>query len=120
MNSLLAAVKTDLSLVRSHTLQPEWYKRLKIFLLLGFLLGYGRAFGGRRALIFLGTFIGLSLGVHLVYRRQTHTWQRSWLDFRVTPPGASGAGTPPRIGPHYYLAVAGNALLAVLVSQCGR
>jgi hypothetical protein len=115
MDTLLREARLDLHLIRTHTLQPEWYKRLKVFLLLGFLLGYARAFGRRRMLVFLAVFFSLSAVVHLVYRRQTHTWQQSWLDF--TPAALSRPSQPQRIGPYYYLAVAANAILAVLVSQ---
>ena len=41
MNSLLDEIKVDLAFVRSHTLQPTWYKALKVVILVGFLSGYG-------------------------------------------------------------------------------
>ena len=34
MPKLIEAIISDLKFIRSHTLQPKWYKILKVFLLL--------------------------------------------------------------------------------------
>ena len=83
MSNWLDEIKVDLVLIRSHTLQPKWYKALKVVLLVGFLVGYGCLFGLARTAAFLVSFLLLSLVVHLTYRVKTQRWQRSWLDFVV-------------------------------------
>ena len=115
MAKLLQAIRDDLRFVRSHSLQPRWYKELKAFILLGFVLAYGALFGLKRTAIFLAAFLLLSLALHLLYRAGTHGWQRSWLDFAVGE--HDGEIKPRRIGIFYYLAIVLNAALSVLASQ---
>jgi hypothetical protein len=115
MSKLLQGIKSDLRFVRSHTLQPEWFKVLKVFLLLGFILAYASVFGLRRTAIFLAVFLLLSLAVHLVYRTMTRAWTRSWLDFVVVR--QDGAPIPRRIGAFYYAAILLNATVSILLSQ---
>jgi len=57
MSNLLDEIKVDVNLVRSHTLQPKWYKALKVVLLVGFVVGYGHLFGLARTAVFLGSFL---------------------------------------------------------------
>ena len=40
MKKLLKEIKDDLNFIKSHTLQPKWYKIFKVFMILGFLTGY--------------------------------------------------------------------------------
>lgn len=40
MIRLIDEIKYDLAFLRSHTLQPKWFKVVKVFILLGFLGGY--------------------------------------------------------------------------------
>jgi hypothetical protein len=115
MDRLLEAIGDDLRFVRSHSLQPKWYKALKVFILLGFLLAFGAIFGPKRTAIFLAAFLLLSLGVHLLYRAGTHAWKRSWLDFVVAE--QDGEMRPQRIGIFYYSATVLNAALSVVLSQ---
>ena len=115
MAKLLQGIGDDLRFVRSHSLQPKWYKMLKIFILLGFLLGYWCFFGLKRTAIFLSAFLLLSLGLHLLYRAGTHGWKRSWLDFVVAR--QDGEIRPQRVGIFYYLAIVMNAGLSVAASQ---
>jgi hypothetical protein len=115
MSRLLEELKIDLKFVGSHTVQPRWYKVLKIFLLVGFLVGYGLLFGARKTLVFLGVFFLLSLVVHMVYRVKTDTWKRSWLDFAVVE--EPGGPRPVGIGVYYYSAVVLNAVLSLIISQ---
>lgn len=115
MSRFLRGLKTDIHFIRSHTLQPGWYKHLKVLLLLGFLLAYLGLFGLRRTAIFVAAFLLLSLAVHLVYRTMTKTWTRSWLDFVVVQEG--GAPVPRRIGLFYYSVVALNAASSVALSM---
>ena len=115
MARLLQAIGDDMRFVRSHSLQPKWYKALKVLILLGFLLGYGSLFGLKRTAVFLAAFLLLSLGLHLLYRTGTHGWQQSWLDFEVAE--QDGVIKPQRIGVIYYLAIVLNAALSVVASQ---
>lgn len=117
MPKLLHEIKTDVRFARSHTLQPGWYKVLKVFLLFGFLIGYWALFGLARTVIFLLVFLLLSLAVHIIYRTMTKTWTQNWLDFTAAGPDGTA---PRRIGPYYYLAVAFNACIAIAISQLYR
>lgn len=111
MPGLMREIKDDVDFVKSHTLQPKWYKVLKVFILLGFLAGYYALFGLTKTLVFAAVFLLLSLLLHLLYRTKTHKMTQSWLDFVVVD------GKPSRIGPHYYVAIVINALIAGAVSQ---
>jgi hypothetical protein len=115
MAKLLNEIKYDLNFIKSHTLQPQWYKILKLFILIGFLVGYCYLFGLVRTAIFTAAFFSLSLLVHLLYRIKTDKFQRSWLDFVVSE--KNGEKRPTSIGMYYYTAVILNAILAVIISQ---
>jgi hypothetical protein len=115
MTHLLDEIKIDVAFVRSHTLQPKWYKALKVVILAGFLAGYGYLFGLARLAAFLVSFLLLSLVVHLIYRARTQRWQRSWLDFVVAE--ANGKRAAQSIGKFYYAAIVLNAVLSVVISQ---
>ena len=45
MKNIIDEIKYDLSFLKSHTLQPKWFKILKIFILVGVLLGSYSLFG---------------------------------------------------------------------------
>jgi hypothetical protein len=115
MSKFLEGLKIDLEFVGSHTVQPKWYKFLKIFLLAGFLAGYGLLFGPVKTAIFMAVFFSLSLVVHMIYRAKTDVWKQSWLDFVVVE--EDGNPRPVRVGAFYYSAVLVNAIVAVIVSQ---
>ena len=68
MSNLLEEIKLDVNFVKSHSLQPKWYKVLKVVMLAGFVVGYGYLFGLARTAVFLVSFLLLSLAVHLTYR----------------------------------------------------
>lgn len=115
MSKILQEIKDDLNFIKSHTLQPRWYKTLKIFILVGFLVGYYYLVGLMKTVIFLAVFMFLMLLVHLVYRFKTDKFQKSWLDFIVVE---TDEGVKARsIGRFYYAAIILNALCSVLVSQ---
>lgn len=115
MAKLLDEIKHDLSFIRSHTLQPGWYKVLKVFILLGIMVGYVFLFGWLKTLLFFAVFFSWTLVVHLVYRGKTRRWTRSWLDFVVVE--ENGEIKAERIGVFYYSAIVLNAILAFLISQ---
>ena len=115
MSKLLDEIKDDLNFIKSHFLQPQWYKVLKIFILVGFLAGYYYLFGFMKTVIFLAAFMFLMLLVHLVYRIQTNKFQRSWLDFVVVE---SAEGVKAKsIGKFYYAAIIFNALCSIIINQ---
>lgn len=115
MKNFLEEIKFDVQFIKGHQLQPEWYKILKVFLIIGFLIGYGIFFGAVKTLVFCVIFFSLSLAVHMVYRINTRKYTRSWLDF-VGVEG-NGGSIPRRIGPYYYTAVITSLLIAILISQ---
>jgi hypothetical protein len=115
MSNLLDEIKVDLAFVRSHTLQPNWYKALKVVILVGFLAGYSCLFGLARMAAFLASFLLLCLLIHLTYRAKTQRWQRSWLDFGVVE--ENGKPVAKSIGKFYYAAIVLNAVLSVVISQ---
>jgi hypothetical protein len=115
MAKLLDELKYDLSFVKSHTLQPKWYKILKVFILVGFLVGYYFLSGLTKTAVFLVVFVLLSTLVHMIYRTQTNKWTQSWLDFIVIK--EDGKRTNKRIGKYYYSAIVINAVISVIVSQ---
>jgi len=57
MSKLIQAIKDDLSFIKSHTLQPQWYKILKVFILIGFLVGYHGLFGLWKTVIFFSCLL---------------------------------------------------------------
>jgi hypothetical protein len=118
MPGLLEEIKYDLNFMKSHSLQPRWYKFLKVFILVGFLVGYECLFGWVRAMVFLASFISLSLLVHLLYRAKTNKWTKSWLDFVVVEEGHERRVRS--IGKFYYSAIVLNTLVSVVISQVSR
>jgi uncharacterized membrane protein YjjP (DUF1212 family) len=115
MARLLQEIKDDLSFIKSHALQPQWYKVLKVFILAGFLAGYYYLFGFLKTVIFFAVFLCLMLLVHLVYRIKTNKFRNSWLDFVVVE---SEEGIRAKsIGKFYYSAIVLNALLSAVISQ---
>jgi hypothetical protein len=115
MAKLLDEIKYDMSFMKSHTLQPQWFKVAKILILLGFLVGYTCLFGWIKTVLFFATFVFLSSIVHLVYRVKTNRWRQSWLDFVVVE--ENGEMKNKRIGEFYYSAVILNIVLSLVVSQ---
>ena len=100
MTKLFKEIKDDANFIKSHTLQPKWYKIFKIFMILGFLVGHLFLFGRLKTIVFSGVFFSLSLLVHMLYRVKTDKWQRSWLDFVVVE--ENGELRPQRISKYYY------------------
>ena len=115
MNKIIDEIKYDLNFIQSHTLQPGWFKILKVFILLGFLGGYYYLFGFPKTLIFVLTFMLLSAIVHFVYRTKTKRYRQSWLDFVVYQ--ENGETKYKRIGKFYYSAIVVNAIIAFIISQ---
>jgi len=115
MSNLFQEIKDDLSFIKTHTMQPQWYKILKIFILLGFLTGYYYLFGFMKTVIFFAVFMLLMLLVHLIYRIKTNKFRKCWLDFVVeeSPNGVKAKS----IGKFYYSAIVLNTLFSIIISQ---
>jgi len=93
-------IRDDASFIKSHTLQPQWYKILKALMILGYLGAHFFFYGLRKTLIFSGLFFMLSFLVHLLYRVKTEKFTVSWLDFNVTE--KNGQLEYERISIYYY------------------
>ena len=115
MARLLKEVLYDLRFIQSHTLQPKWWKVLKVFVLVGFLAGYYGLFGLAKTLVFLALFMLLNLALHMLYRAKTKRFTESWLDFAIAQEGEER--NPKRIGPHYYVAIVVNTIFSAIASQ---
>ena len=115
MARVLDELKCDLNFIKTHTLQPKWYKVLKSVALVGFLAGYLILFGGLNTVVFLTVFLSLSLLVHVVYRRKTDRYVKSWLDFKVVE--ENGILRAKSIGKYYYSAVSLNAVISLRISR---
>jgi hypothetical protein len=115
MSKLLDEIRYDAGFIRSHSLQPKWYKVLKVFILLGFLLAYLGFFGWAKTVIFFTVFLGLNLLIHMLYRVKTNKYRQSWLDFTVVE--QNGEIRAKSIGMYYYLMVIFNTIIALVISQ---
>ena len=109
MSRLLNEIKYDLNFLKSHTLQPKWYKILKVFILVGMLAGYYFLFGWAATIIFFVTFLLLMLVVHFIYRIKTKRFTQNWLDFTVVNEGQEEK----RIGKYYYPAIIVNVIISM-------
>lgn len=115
MSKLLDEIKIDLRFIKGHTLQPKWFKVLKVFVLLGLCVAYYRLSGLAKTVAFFALFFFLMLLVHLLYRVRTKTWKQSWLDFVVVE--EEGQIRAKSIGKFYYSAVILSAILSFVISE---
>ncbi len=113
MAKITDEIKYDLKFLKSHTLQPRWWKIAKVFFLAAVLLGFYLIFGLTRTALFFGCFVLLSLVMHFTYRFKTQKYTRDWLDFKVQE---DKTGKPARIGKYYYPAVILIFLLSAVFS----
>ncbi len=113
MQKWIDEIKYDLNFLKSHTLQPQWFKIVKVFILFFLFAGYYSLFGLNKTILFFATFIFLMLIVHFIYRSKTKKYTRSWLDFVVNEDGVE----PQRIGKYYYPVIILNAAIAFVISQ---
>jgi hypothetical protein len=108
-------IRYDVNYVKTHTLQPRWYKIAKIFILIGFLVGYALLFGLGKTLIFFGVFLVLAAALHMLYRVKTKKFSQTWMDFVVYK--ENGETKMKRIGRFYYSCLLASMVVAVTVSQ---
>ena len=114
MKQLLNEIIYDAKFIKGHTLQPSWFKILKVFLLVVSLVAGLFVFGLRRTLVFWGIFFSLGLVVHMVYRFKTDKFMKNWLDFKITE--VDGRLEYQRIGILYYFSIGVNLLFSLLIS----
>ena len=115
MTKIYDEIRYDIEFLRSHTLQPKWYKVLKVFLVLSAVAIYFHYFGLRATIIFLAGFTTLSLIMHFTYRSKTKKYRQSWHDFFFFE--ESGILKYKRIGFQYYLLVLAIFLISITISQ---
>lgn len=108
-------IKYDAGFLKDHTLQPAWYKILKVFIVIGFLALYWIVFGFTKTVFFFACFVLLALAMHMTYRVKTERYTRSWADFIVYE--ENGVRKYRRIGWRYYMTVILFALISVTLSQ---
>ncbi len=114
---LFKEIRYDVNFLKSHTLQPQWYKVAKVFILIGGLAGYSFLFGLAKTLLFMVIFLFLCLLIHLIYRAKTHKWTQNWLDFVAAQEQGEGVIKVRRIGKFYYPAILVSAIISLIVSQ---
>ena len=102
-SQIVEEIVYDLKFIKRHTLQPKWYKYLKIFLLITGAILYYHFRGIANACQFFLCLIVLMTIVHFVYRGKTKRYTKSWLDFRVEH--ENGARKYHYIGIYYYLTI---------------
>jgi len=93
----------DIEYLKNHTLQPSWFKVLKIFILIAVFIVYTLFFGLSKTLLFIAIFFLFGLLIHYTYRIKTKRYTLSWADFRVKE--ENGKLITERIGIIYYSAV---------------
>lgn len=108
-------VMYDIKFIKGHTLQPVWFKILKIFILIAVIGGYVYFGGWVKAAIFLLVFFLLAMILHFTYRIKTKKFTQSWLDFKVRE--ENNKLIYQRIGIFYYSAIILFALIAYIISQ---
>ena len=106
-------IKNDLKFIKNHTLQPAWWKVTKTFILLGILITIFFLFGIVKLVIWFSIFITLLLILHFTYKINTHTYTKSWMDFKVKK--VKGKLIYGRIGIFYYSVVILTFLIATTI-----
>jgi hypothetical protein len=100
---VIKEIREDINFIKTHTLQPKWWKILKIFILLGVMLGILLFFGFLKMIIWTSIFVFLGLIVHMIYRVKTKNFKMTWMDFKVKI--KNGKYVYDRIGLLYYMLV---------------
>jgi hypothetical protein len=118
MKRFLSEISYDVQFVKGHKLQPAWFKVLKVFILLGAVIGFVLLFGWKRAAVFVTAFLLLSLIVHLVYRINTRKFTQNWMDFVIVEDKEKNIRQG--IGAVYYSWILLNAAVAFIFSMAIR
>jgi hypothetical protein len=106
-------IKKDIEFLIKHTLQPKWWKKAKVFLLLASLILIYFIFGIIKAIIWISVILVCATILHFTYRIKTDTYTKSWMDFKVKE--IEGKQTYERIGLFYYSLVILIFLTATVV-----
>lgn len=114
MPKWMEGIKYDLRFIKSHKLQPEWYKVLKVFILAGTLVGLWYLFGITTTIVTFLMFMFFALLIHMLYRTKTKRFTQSWLDFTIVQDAKDVK--PKRIGPYYYLLIILAAINSLIFS----
>jgi hypothetical protein len=109
---IIKEIKNDINFLKKHTLQPAWWKVTKIFVLLGSLIIIFYIFGILKTIIWFSIVLILGAIIHFIYRIKTHTYTKSWMDFKVIE--KEGKLTYGRIGFFYYTLVVIIFLIATI------
>jgi len=109
---IIKEIKKDINFLKKHTLQPAWWKIIKIFILLGSLTIIFFIFGILKTIIWFSIVLILGLIIHFIYRIKTHTYTKSWVDFKVKE--REGKISYDRIGFLYYTLVVIMFLIATI------
>ena len=110
---IIEEIKKDINFIKKHTLQPVWWKITKIFVPLGSLIIIFYIFGILKTIIWFSMVLVLGLMIHFIYRIKTHTYTKSWMDFKVIE--KEGKLTYGRIGFLYYTLVVIIFLIATMI-----
>jgi hypothetical protein len=81
---IINEIKKDVFFIKGHTLQPKWFKFIKIIFLITIFVISIFIFGVIKAVIWFLSFLFLGFLIHMLYRIKTNTFTRSWMDFHVT------------------------------------
>ena len=110
---MIKEIKKDINFIKKHTLQPTWWKITKIFVLLGSLIIVFNIFGLLKTIIWFSIILILGVIIHFMYRIKTHTYTKSWMDFKVME--KEGKLIYGRIGFLYYTLVIIIFLIATTI-----
>ncbi|MBN2352676.1 MAG: hypothetical protein JXD23_08930 [Spirochaetales bacterium] len=110
----LRDLKKDVQFIKGHTLQPAWFKVVKIVFLIGIVVASLFIFGVVRTAVWVLVFLSLALIVHFVYRAKTKVFTKSWLDFKVVE--KNGKPEYKRIGAFYYSFVIASFAAAIVIA----
>jgi len=110
---IIKEIKKDIDFVKKHTLQPAWWKITKVFVLLGSLLIIFYIFGLFKTILWFSIVLILGVINHFIYRIKTHSYTKSWMDFKVME--KEGKLTYGRIGVLYYTIVIVIFLIATII-----
>jgi hypothetical protein len=106
-------INKDIEFLKKHTLQPTWWKKVKVFLLIASLIVIYSIFGFIKAIIWISLIMVCAAILHFTYRIKTDTYTKSWMDFKVKE--IDGKQTYERIGLFYYSLVMLIFLTATVV-----
>ncbi|MDD8025070.1 MAG: hypothetical protein PHI34_01055 [Acidobacteriota bacterium] len=103
-------IRTDISFLKGHDLQPKWWKFGKILFLTGIIVALVLIWGWVSALVWFAVFVACANVVHFMYRAKTNKYTVDWADFRIDPKNRRR-----KFGTLYYPLVAASLALATII-----